>query len=215
VYSDTQTVTEDILAILVHNFYWNVYRDVYKCVVVGSWMQINLIIQVHLSCDRQQVVVLLSTLWRLQVSRRHVWVCKKTKCKVNSTMPLEKIFLYLYPTVCDIFSDGWNVCCCGLKNVEWYHFPIKQSTVALLMNIQCLHQDYMAIRRWWTNKMWLITFFKLCLITFWEMCTVMCRKCVMVWTKGRWISFWTLIYGDTEWNLQFSPKPNMIIWLVR
>jgi hypothetical protein len=38
-----------------------------KCVVVGSWMHINLILQVHLSCDRQQGVVLLSNVWTLQV----------------------------------------------------------------------------------------------------------------------------------------------------
>jgi hypothetical protein len=60
------------------------------------------------------------------------------------------------------------------------------------------------------NKMSLITFFKLCVICFREICRVMCRKCVVEYTKGRWTSFWKFIYGDAEWNLQFSPR---LSWL--
>jgi hypothetical protein len=48
---------------------------------------------------------------------------------------------------------------------------------------------------WLENKMSLITFLKICALILWEICTVWCRRCVMVCTKGRWISCWIYISG--------------------
>jgi hypothetical protein len=98
-----------------------------------------------------------------------------------------------------------------------YHFPHKTikncptNEHLMLSSRKYGHKKVVCMVK---NKMSLITFFKLCVTLFREMCRVMCRKCVIVYTKGRIMSFWKFIYGDAEWNAHFSPKLSYLyVWL--
>jgi hypothetical protein len=113
------------------------------------------------------------------------------KDRVSSELQvaIEKDMRVLNPSVCVTYTMMAKMCVVVVKIMSSdIIFPYKTinncPTNEHLMFASWIygHKKVVCMEK---NKMSLITFFKLYVICFREICRVMCRKCVMVYTKGR------------------------------